>query len=72
MAFGHFLLDSHNFMVPALGSCVKMAPSVHVEFLPIIGQNPSDSKSNRSHVVIFQLFIDKFEVNSIDSSTNDG
>ena len=23
MAFGHFLLDSHNFMVTALGSCVK-------------------------------------------------
>ena len=23
MAFGHFLLGSHNFMVTALGSCVK-------------------------------------------------
>ena len=23
MAFGHFLLDSHNFMVMALGSCAK-------------------------------------------------
>ena len=23
MAFGHFLLRSHNFMVAALGSCVK-------------------------------------------------
>ena len=23
MAFGHFLLGSHDFMVKALGSCVK-------------------------------------------------
>ena len=23
MPFGHFLLGSHNFMVTALGSCVK-------------------------------------------------
>ena len=23
MAFGHFLLDSHNYIVTALGSCVK-------------------------------------------------
>ena len=25
MAFGHFLLDSHNFTATALGSCVKLA-----------------------------------------------
>ena len=27
MAFGHFLLGSHNFMVTALGLCVKVALS---------------------------------------------
>jgi hypothetical protein len=25
MAFGHFLLGSHNFMITTLGSCVKWA-----------------------------------------------
>jgi hypothetical protein len=29
MAFGHFLLGSHNFMVTALGSCVKWTLDVH-------------------------------------------
>ena len=28
-AFGHFLLGSHNFMVTALGSCVKWPLGVH-------------------------------------------
>ena len=30
-AFGHFRLDSHHFMVTALGSCVKwpLVPSIH-------------------------------------------
>src|ERR1700689_4479049 len=40
-AFGHFLLGSHNFMVTALGSCVKwpLAPtplSMRVEANPNI------------------------------------
>jgi hypothetical protein len=32
MAFGHILLGSHNFMVTALGSCVKwplVCPTSH-------------------------------------------
>ena len=29
MAFGHFLLVSHKFMVTAIGSCVKW-PYVHL------------------------------------------
>jgi hypothetical protein len=29
MAFGHFLLGSRNFMVTALGSCVKWALRTH-------------------------------------------
>ena len=27
-AFGHFVLDSHNFMVAALGLCVKQNPTL--------------------------------------------
>ena len=38
------------------------------KFLGIIGEDPSDSKSNRIHVDIFQFLLDSFEVYSIDSS----
>jgi hypothetical protein len=38
------------------------------KFLGIVGQNPSDSKSNRLHVDIFRFCFDSFEVHSIDSS----
>ena len=30
MAFEHFLLGSHNYMVTALGSCVKWPSLTHV------------------------------------------
>ena len=38
------------------------------KFLGIVGQDPSDSKSNWLHVGIFWLFFHSFEVYSIDSS----
>ena len=37
-------------------------------FLGIVGQNPSVSKSNWLHVVIFLFFLYKIKVYSIDSS----
>jgi hypothetical protein len=58
MAFGHFLLGSHNCMVMTLGSCVKWPLDCNVwgDLLSIIGQDPSVSKSNQLHVVIFRFF----------------
>ena len=38
------------------------------KFLGIVGQDPSDSKSNRLHVDIFRFCFHSFEVYSIDSS----
>jgi len=38
------------------------------KFLGIVGQDPSDSKSNWSHVDIFRVSFNSFEINSIDSS----
>ena len=40
--------------------------------LYIVGQGPSDSKSNRLHVHIFRCCFDSFEVYSIDSSKRIG
>ena len=37
-------------------------------FLGTVNQDPSDSKSNRLHVVIFWFWFHSFEVYSIDSS----
>ena len=37
------------------------------KFLDIVGQDPSDSKSNQLHVDIFRFFFHSFEVYSIDS-----
>ena len=44
-----FRLGSHNFMVTALGSCVKQGSG---RFLGITGQDPSVCKSNRLHIDI--------------------
>ena len=41
-------------------------------FLGIVGQDPSDFKSNRLHVDIFRFFFPSFEVYSIDSSKTMG
>ena len=38
-------------------------------FLDIIGQDPSDSKFNWLHVVIFRIFFINLEEESIDSSS---
>ena len=38
------------------------------KILGIVGQDPSDCKSNRLHVDIFRLCFHSFEVYSIDSS----
>ena len=38
------------------------------KFLCIVGQDPSDSKSNQFHVGIFRFCFHLFEVYSIDSS----
>ena len=38
------------------------------KFLGIVGQDPSDSKSNRLHVDIFRFCFHSFEVYSIDFS----
>ena len=38
------------------------------KFLSIVGQDPSDSKSNRLHVGIYQFCFHSFEIYSIDSS----
>ena len=43
MAFGHFVLGSHNFMVAALGSCVKWPISVHEYHLPLVCSKISSS-----------------------------
>ena len=56
ITLGHVLLTS---------TTVKQCPG---RLLGIIGQNPSVSKSNRLHVVIFRFFFIKFEVYSINSS----
>jgi hypothetical protein len=43
MAFGHFLLGSHSFMVTALGSCVKWSSTTN--FLSKVKFKDSNSYS---------------------------
>jgi hypothetical protein len=59
-------LGSHNFMVTALGSCVKQCPGSF--WADVVGQDPSDSKSSRLNVDIFRFCFHSYEVYSIDSS----
>ena len=55
-------------------SCVQLSllqiqsEAVPGKFLGIVGQDPSDSKSNWLHVHIFPVLLYSFEVWSIDSS----
>ena len=54
-AFGHFLLGSHNFVVMALGSCVKWPSLIGDIFGHNRLKNPSVYKSNHLHVDILQF-----------------
>jgi hypothetical protein len=44
--FGHFLLGSHNFMVPALGSCVALIKTL--EFVELRNHKPRVQEKKRS------------------------
>ena len=57
-----------GFRYPTRNECMgcftQICGSVPGNFLGIVGQDPSDSKSNRLHVDIFQFFFHSFEVYS--------
>ena len=62
----HFYL--HNGWVYVNTQIPRLLGAVPKEFLSRVGQDTSDSKSNRLHVDIFRLCFHSFEVYSIDSS----
>ena len=54
MPFGHFLLGSQNFMVTALGSCVKW-PLAAIRKLDAYTYEPVYSKACRLGQVTYQI-----------------
>ena len=57
-----------NYHIQKPWSCGEYSELVTAKFLGIIGQGPSDSKSNQFNVDIFQFCFHSFEVYSTDSS----
>jgi hypothetical protein len=73
MAFGHFLLGSHYFMVTALGSCVKW-PFIYIFrlchcALSVLFHHGFPKVENRKHSCV-EIYIKSLEATFMGSPTN--